>query len=192
MKTKDLTDPEFDETVGRELRDLLSVDPAPGFKARVKARVDSEPQPRAWSFPAIFAAAGVIAALIAAVVVFQPRGREIPRKISNVQQRPVRTEAPLPMVASSQRELPLPHRRVSKAARPEPQLIIAPNEASALRRLLSGEVKELPSPFEPQVREFHIRETVVEPLEPPAPIAPAPIAIAPLELPEPAVPDLRR
>jgi hypothetical protein len=81
---------------------------------------------------------------------------------------------------------------VLKVPRPEPQLIIAADEASTMRRLLSGEVKELPSRFEPQVREFQIPETVVEPLEPPAPIAPAPIAIEPLELLEPAVTDLRR
>jgi hypothetical protein len=189
MKSKDLTDPEFDGTVGRELRDLLSVEPRPGFKTRVRERIDAEPQRRAWSFPGIFVAAGVIGALVAAVLVFQPRGR-------NVQQERGRAEvpgttspeaAPLPIAASPPRGLPLPHHRASKAARPEPQLIIAANEASALRRLLSGEVNELPGRFEPQVREFQIPEPVVAPLAPPAPIV-----IEAIELPETAVPDLRR
>jgi hypothetical protein len=195
MKTKDPTDPEFDGTVGRELRDLLSVDPAPGFKTRVRERIDGEPQPGGWNYPGIFATAGVIAAVVVAFFVFQSRGR-------NIQQGPGRAEvagttsqeaARVPIAASPPRESPLPHHRASKAARPEPQLIIAANEASALRRLLSGEVNELPGRFEPQVREFGITEAVVEPLAPPAPIAPAaPIAIDPIELLETAVPDIRR
>jgi hypothetical protein len=192
MKTKDPTDPEFDRIAGRELRDLLSVDPAPGFKTRVRERIAGEPQPRGWSYPGIFAIAGVIAAVVGAVVILQPRGREIPREITDVRQEPARTEAPLPIAAPPPRQSPLPHQRASKPARPEPQLIIAANEASALRRLLSGEVKELPSRFEPQVLEFKIPEPVVEPLAPPAPITPAAITIYPLELPELAVTDLRR
>jgi hypothetical protein len=193
MKTKDPTDPEFDRIAGQELRVLLSVDPAPGFKARVRERIDGEPQPRGWSYPGIFATAGVIAAVVAAVFIFQPRGREIPREITDVRQEPARTEAPLPIAASPPRRSPLPHDKVSKAVRrPEPQLIIDANEASALRHLLSGEVKELPGRFEPQVREFQIPEPVVEPLAPPAPITPAAITINPLELPELAVTDLRR
>src|SRR6516225_8067192 len=124
--------PEFDETVGRELRDLLSVDPAPGFTARIRERIDNEPQPRRWSLPRMFAAAAVMAAaLVAAVFVFQPRGREI-RNIA----RPARTEAPLPIPASQPRKSPLVDHLILKVARPEPQLIIAANEASALRRLL--------------------------------------------------------
>jgi hypothetical protein len=180
---------EFDETVGRELRDLLSVEPEPGFTALIRARIDSEPQPRVWNFPAIFAAAGVVAAaLVAAVLVYQPRGHEI----RNVRQNTAGTEAPVPIAAPRARESPLVDHLVLKVARPEPQLIIAADEASALRRLLSGEVKELPSRFEPQVREFPIPETAIEPLEPPAPIAASAITIYPLELPEAAVPDLRR
>ena len=176
--------PGFDDSVGRELRELVSVDPAPGFTARIRERIDSEPQPRRWSFPRMFAVAGAIAAaLVAAVFVFQPRGHEI----SNVQQETARPEAPLPIAAPSPRKAPLVDHLILKVARPEPQLMIAANEAIALRRLLSGEVKELPSRFEPQVREFQIPDAIVEPLSPPELIA-----IDPIELPDAAVPDLRR
>ena len=179
MKTKD----------EQELRNLLSVEPAPGFQARVRERIDREREPRRWSFPGVFAAAGVAAAVVAAVFVFVPRG-------GKVQQPPARTE--VAGTASPQETVPVisasvpaesrwPHRRAAKAARPEPQLIIAANEASALRRLLSGEVNVLPARFEPQIREFQIPEAAVEPLAPPAPIT-----IEPLEAPQPAFQDIRR
>ena len=65
--------------------------------------------------------------------------------------------------------------RVAKAVKSEPQLIIAVNEASAMRRLLSGEITELPPLFQPEVKEFRTPETVVEPLLPPAPVTIEPI-----------------
>jgi hypothetical protein len=73
------------------------------------------------------------------------------------------------------------HHRVAKAAKSEPQLIIAANEASAMRRLLNGEITELPPLFQLEVKEFRTPETVVEPLLPPAPVT-----IDPIELPIPA------
>jgi len=90
--------------------------------------------------------------------------------------------APSPTVEPEpQPKLPaVHHHRVTKAVRAEPQLIIAANEASAMRRLLSGEITELPPPFQPDVKEFEIRETVVAPLPPPAPVI-----VDPVELPLP-------
>jgi len=73
------------------------------------------------------------------------------------------------------------HHRVAKAAKSEPQLIIAANEASAMRRLLNGEITELPPLFQLEVKEFRTPETVAEPLLPPAPVT-----IDPIELPIPA------
>jgi hypothetical protein len=67
------------------------------------------------------------------------------------------------------------HHRVAKTAKSEPQLIVAANEASAMRRLLSGEITELPPLFQPKVKEFRTAETVIEPLLPPAPITIDPI-----------------
>jgi len=45
---------------------------------------------------------------------------------------------------------------------------------------LSGEITELPPPFQPKVKEFEIRETVVAPLPPPASVI-----VDPVELPLP-------
>jgi len=55
------------------------------------------------------------------------------------------------------------------------------NEASAMRRLLNGEITELAPLFQPEVKEFLTPETVVERLLPPAPVT-----IDPIEPPLPA------
>jgi hypothetical protein len=68
-----------------------------------------------------------------------------------------------------------------KTEKIEPQLMIGPNEASALRRLLNGELTELPRPFQPEVKQFQTPETIVEPVP-----APAPVTIDPIEPLQPA------
>jgi hypothetical protein len=156
------------DSIERELRDLLSVDPLPGFEERVRARVRREPKVFSWNFSLIFAAAAVVAAIIAAVLVFQPQRASKPEVAVTASG----VAAPSPIVEPEpQPKLPAAqHHRLTKAVRAEPQLIIAANEASAMRRLLSGEITELPPLFRPDVKELQIGETVVEPLPPPAPI----------------------
>lgn len=186
MKSKDPTDMEFEERIGRELRDLLSVDPSPGFGARVRARVAREPERVLWNFRWTLAAAGFAASIVAAILVFLPRGGNIPH-------HPAKTDlvatASSPASASPAAEsldrpvkAPRPHRRISKAAKAEPQLLIAADETSAMRRLFNSEVGELPRPFEPQVEEFQTSEIDIEPLP-----APSPVTIEPIEVPAPAV-----
>jgi len=166
------------DLIERELRDLLSVDPLPGFEERVRARVRREPKLFSWNFRLMFAAAAVAAAIIAAVLVFQPQRASKPEVAVTASG----AVAPSPIVEPEpQPKLPaVRHHRVTKAVRAEHQLIIAANEASAIRRLLSGEITELPPPFRPDVKEFEIRETVIAPLPPPAPVI-----VDPVELPLP-------
>jgi len=160
------------DSIELELRDLLSVDPSPGFEERVHARVRREPKVLSWNFPLISGAA-VAAAIIAAVFVFQLQRASKPA-VAVTTSAPV---APSPIVAPEpQPKLPAGHHhRAAKARRAQPQLIIAANEASAMRRLLSGEITELPPVFQPEVRQFQTGETVVEPLPPPAPVTIDPI-----------------
>jgi hypothetical protein len=167
------------DSIERELRDLLSVDPLPGFEERVRARVRRERKVFSWNFRLISGAAAVVAAIIAAVLVFQPQRASKPAVTVTTSA----AVAPSPIVEPEpQPRLPAAHRhRVTKVVRPEPQLIIAANEASAMRRLLSGEITELPPLFHPDVKELQIAEPVVEPLP-----APVPVVIDPLELPLPA------
>jgi hypothetical protein len=167
------------DSIERELRDLLSVDPLPGFEERVRARVRQEPKVFSWNFRWIFAAAAVVAVIIAAVLVFRPQRASKPEMAVTASG----AVAPSPIVEPEpQPKLPAArHHPSTKAVRAEPQLIIAANEASAIRRLLSGEITELPPLFQPNVKELQIRETVVEPLPPPAPVI-----IDPAQLPLPA------
>jgi hypothetical protein len=167
------------DSIERELRNLLSVDPSPGFEDRVHARVRREPQPFTWNFRWTVAAVAGVAAIVVAILVCQP-----PR----VTKPEVAVTASLPIIpptvvapAPTPKLPAVAHRRVTKAAKSEPQLIIAANEASAMRRLLSGEITELPGLFQPEVKEFRTPETVVAPLLPPAPVT-----IDPIELPMPA------
>jgi hypothetical protein len=80
-----------------------------------------------------------------------------------------------PAPAATPKLPPVVHHKIAKAAKAEPQLIIAANEASAMRRLLNGEITELPPLFQPEVKQFRTPEPVVEPLLPPAPVTIDPI-----------------
>ena len=171
------------DSIERELRNLLCVDPPRGFEDRVRARVRREPQAFSWNFRWTLAAAAAVAAIVVGVLVCQPQRATKPE---------VAVTASLPRVPPTVVEpAPTPKKptapavahplRVAKAAKSEPQLIIAANEASAMRRLLSGEITELPPLFQPEVKEFRTLEIVVEPLLPPAPVT-----IDPIEPPIPA------
>jgi hypothetical protein len=187
MKKEDATDREFDR-IDREIRSLLWVDPADGFYDRLRARIGREAERRAWNLGGwVFVAAGVVAVIVAAVLMVEHQSRDIPTGKRRIEA--AATAFP-PAVAPSMIE-PAPHksvsqhRRMSKAAKAAPQLTIAENEASALRRLLSGAVVELPGRFEPKLLEFKTAEAVIEPLLPPEPVT-----IEPIAPPEPAVADI--
>jgi len=166
------------DSIDHELRDLLSVDPLPGFDERVRARVRRERKVFSWNFRWISAAAAIVAVIIAAVLVFRPQRASKPEVAvmasGAVPPSPIVEPKPRPKLPAAH------HHRVTQAVRAEPQLIIAANEASAMRRLLSGEITELPPLFQPDVKNLQTRETVVEPLPPPAPVI-----INPAELPLP-------
>jgi hypothetical protein len=167
------------DSIERELRNLLCVDPPRGFEDRVRARVRREPQAFSWNFRWTLAAATAVAAIVVATLVSQPPGAIKPEPAATASV----TMVPPPVVepAPTPKSPAVAHHRVAKAVKPEPQLIIAANEASAMRRLLSGEIKELPPLFQPEVKEFRTAENVVEPLLPPAPVT-----IEPIEWPIPA------
>jgi len=183
---------EFDQTIEREIRSLLSVDPPAGFESRLRERVEQTPARLSWNLRWIVSIAASAAAVVAIVLVFQPRGgggQEAQR--ANLTQRPANSEvapAASPSLSPS-REIQSPeptklrsvHHRVMKTEKIEPQLMIAPGETSALRRLLNGELTEWPQPFQPEVKQFQIPETIVEPVP-----APAPVTIDPIEPSQPA------
>lgn len=166
-----------------ELRNLLSVDPSPGFQDRVRAHVSRQPKRLSWNFGWAFAAAAV-AAIAAAVLVFQPQRGAKP-DLAVTASRSV-LPSPAPVVEA----LPAPPRDVvaksAKRATPEePRLIIADNEISAMHRLFRGEITELPRPFQPEVKEFRTPERIVETSPLPAPAA---VTVDPIEPMEPLIP----
>ena len=163
------------DPIDRELRNLLSVDPPSGFESRVRAHAYRQPKTLSWNLRWMVAVASLAAASIAAVLVLQPhRSSKIP--VAVIASQPA---APAPVVQPRpQPRLKAAPVRVRKATAAEPQLIIAANETSALRRLLSGQITELPAPFQPEVREFTTPETAIAPLP-----SPAAVTIDPIEPP---------
>jgi hypothetical protein len=159
------------DSIEGELRNLLYVDPSPGFQDRVRAHAYRQPKVF-WNFRWAIAAAAVVATVVAAVLVFRPQrgaNTEVAVTVS-------RSSTPTPAVKSSpQPELTSAHHRGAKPARAEPQLIIAAGEASAMRRLFSGEITELSPLYQPEVKQFQTPETVIVPLPPPAPVTIDPI-----------------
>ena len=72
----------IDHAIDRAVRDMMHVDPRPGFRRRVLARLDPEPVrrsvPMAWRFAVL---GGMAAALVLAVMIAAPdRGTEPPNQ----------------------------------------------------------------------------------------------------------------
>jgi hypothetical protein len=160
------------DSIEGELRNLLSVDPSPGFQDRVRAHAYRQPKAFSWNFRWAIAAAAVVATIVAAVLVFRPQRAPNTDVAVTVSRS---ADLPPALEPSPQPELTSTHHRGAKPAKAEPQLIIAAGEASAMRRLFSGEITELPPMFQPEVKQFQTPETVIEPLPPPAPVTIDPI-----------------
>ena len=155
------------DQIDRELASLLSVEPSPEFRARVRARIASEPLPRSWYFQWRVAAACTAAATAVAVVTMMRVAPTLrpPAAAPPVEYLP---SAPVPVVASAPAQLPhpdaLPMRRSSPRAS-NPEVLI---DASAKRGLLqldalvrAGRAQLI---FDSEPRE-PIRDVVITPIE---------------------------
>ena len=192
MTDKEPEHPEFEHAIEREIRNLLSVDPPAGFNSRLCARIEQNPARLSWNLRWIAGIAAAAAAAVTIVLVFQPRGGggqgaargNLTQRAANSEVAPATSPSLSP---SLEIQSPVPPKlrsvdhRVMKTTKVEPQMMIAPGEASALRRLVNGELTELPQPFEPEVKQFQIPETIVEPVP-----APPPVTIDPIEPLQPA------
>lgn len=165
------------DPIEHELRNVLSVDPSPGFRDRVCAHVYRQPKALSWNFRRAFAATAAVAAITVAVLVFQGRRMAKPDVAVTASRSlvpfsaPVVEPPPRPELTTVRHDVT----RAVKRAKSEPQLIIAANEISAMRRLFSGEITQLPPPFQPQVKEFRTPETTIDPLPQPAGVTVDPI-----------------
>src|SRR5262245_43684276 len=119
------------DSIERELRNLLSVDPPPGFEDRVRARIRHEPQAFSWNFRWTLAAAAAFAAIVVVVLVYQLPHAAKP-ETSVTASRPIVPPAvvePAPTSIEPTAPTAAHPRGIAKAAKSEPQLIIAANEA---------------------------------------------------------------
>jgi hypothetical protein len=181
----------------REIRAALAVDPSPEFVARVRTRLAHEPTARAWRRPWLVAAAGAVAAAIAlAVVVSRPHDTTTtapvtqslkpaqvdrpaeprPEPVVNADPEPVERRAR----GRAEATLVRPTAAAPESTATEPETLIDPREAIALRQLIAGTrdgslhlsaalQSTTPTAMElPEVSDVVIAPITIEPLAPAA------------------------
>jgi hypothetical protein len=180
-----------DAALDRELQSLLGVEPSPGFVARVRTRIASEPSPsRSWFGAWGLLASAVVVAAIVLVAVNLPRPHRSNRPSSPLAARAlaalrvpevaprlgIADEAPAVHVDRSTRT---PLLAVAERRPPaEPEVLVDPREAAALRALIFGTRDgridlapvlnaSKPAVMElPPVGDIEIRELTIDPIAP--------------------------
>jgi len=132
-----------DTSLDREIEAILSVEPSPEFVSRVRTRLGNAPAP-GWMMGWTSLAAGtVVVAVVVAVVISRPNDVIQQEALGPVATRSMRIDTPSDDVPASPNlnSLKPPKRRkprVSKAAFREPQMMINPKEAAAIRHFLAN------------------------------------------------------
>jgi len=158
----------------RELASLLSIEPSPEFRARIRARIASEPLPRSWYLQWRVAAAGVAAIAVAgAVVLSRVDMTERARKSMAPSPLPSTAPAALPVAVRSPRSAAAVIHHLSSGG--ELEVLVAPREARGLRQL-EALVRDGRTRFV-----FSDEDVPTASPEPVTSIVIAPIAVAPLD-----------
>ncbi len=178
-----------DEALEREIENALAVDPSPEFLARVRTRIAIESStPAAWRLPWRVVGIGTLVTTVGLTLVIAWSVREpnpvlpgpvalIPTAESAQTRAPIATtRSPSAAEAPAGRSVELGRVRVRPAAlTKEPEILISPGDAAALRVLIMN------------IHEGRIDATVLNavqriatPLEPLGEIVIQPIAIEPL------------
>jgi len=175
----------LDRAIERAVRDMIQIDPRPGFRRRVLTRLDPEPV-RSSAFLRIAVVAGALAILILAVLVVVPdRGSRTPAgsvaDTTAVAQKPPQTAAGKPAVTETN-STPVPQgpRRGEQLGRrlTTEQIPTAPvanlfgdrNNAAAAASVDADTVWATPAPETQEDRTVMPPPLVIAPLEPPPPI----------------------
>lgn len=172
------------DPIDRELASLLSVEPSPEFRARVRERIALEPAPRSWYLQWRVAAAAAaalsvaVAVVVIALVVGRPGGADSLRRANPVAVDPPRPPA---LAAAEPRATVTPHTPDRAVRRRAPrvndvQVLVAPDEVRAFRQL-AAIVQRGRAQF--VFADEHESVAVQEPIWD---IVVAPIAVAPLEV----------
>ena len=152
-----------DAALEREIETALSVDPSPEFLVRVRTRVAAEPEPSTWRLSWAIAAAGAMAAVIVLIVAVTRGGQTTspasadrslaPEKpsadtsagvVPPVDRREAPASIPSPLPALSASTVSAAPPAFSRTARSglavrekEPEVLVSPDEAAGLRRLIA-------------------------------------------------------
>jgi hypothetical protein len=180
------------DPLDRELASLLSVEPSPEFRARVRVRIESEPAPRAW-FPRWGAVAAVVAVLSVVAVLVLGRGqltgwtrRDVARPVSpSVASDSVTSD---PVASGFSRTIDSPPRAMVappvttgyetnrwRGQRTAAEVLVAASEVRGLRQL-AAIVRQGRTQFV-----FPDKDTPAVSPEPVQDIVVAPITVTPLE-----------
>ena len=178
-----------DAALDREIARVLGVDPSPGFAARVRQRIASEPAPAGWRAAWIVAAAGALAAVAVVVLIASRPPRAAPATAVPLQARSIEGVGMLPdtggaalsgargEAAARTRHLgrSVPAAVGQRAGTGEPEILVDPREARAIRAFFEG-VRDgridltpllavVPSHGEPEpVGDIHIAPIVLDPI----------------------------
>jgi len=178
-----------DAALDREIARVLGVDPSPEFAARVRQRIASEPAPAGWRAAWIVAAAGALAAVAVVVLIASRPPRAAPATAVPLQARSIEGVGMLPdtggaalsgargEAAARTRHLgrSVPAAVGQRAGTGEPEILIDPREARAIRAFFEG-VRDgridltpllavVPSHGEPEpVGDIHIAPIVLDPI----------------------------
>jgi hypothetical protein len=183
-----------DAGLERDIERALAVEPSAEFLARVRAEIAAQPEGLPWRIAWRWIAAGsAVAAITAAIVLFPPAAPQPgnvlePAPIASTTTAKTATpQTSLPQTPDSRvrdvtrRRAPSLTSVAKRTPRPEPEVLMAKDEAAALKRFMRGRDYGV---VEPSAAGDGPNE--VEPIQPPIPIvvapmaAESPITIAPL------------
>lgn len=147
MRPDQITTSRSDTSLDREIEAMLSVEPSPDFVSRVRTRI-ADMAPPSWTMGlnvgwTSLAAGSVVVAVVVAVVVSRPHEVVQPEALARIARTSMQVDSPsddlpAPPRVNSAKSPERHEPRVSKAAYREPQLLINPEEAAAIRRFLGN------------------------------------------------------
>jgi hypothetical protein len=183
------SDSRIDRAIDRAVRDMMQVDPRPGFRRRVLERLDPEPV-RSSMFFRIALVTGAAALLILAVMVVVPNRSPLPAEISSAAIPQVQTgqytaaparEPTIETVSAlPKRPGPLERRPTPRSGRPAAMPRVTNvfggrNSAVAAASVAADTVWPAPGPETPGTQNEGLSPLVIPSVQPPAPIVIPPI-----------------